>query len=176
MSSCHQENKQTTIHMKNTIKAILLSLMAAISAVQAGEPQLPLSAPVESTLKANVFAASLLNEDADASYGGGVSLETLSIHNVSLRASLVSLEDDSLTLGASALFTVPVAQAFNVYAVGGVDYELDQEFWSATLGGGATLALTERVNLFVESSYGFAIDSDLEDKGWGVSAGVGVKF
>jgi hypothetical protein len=162
--------------MKNTIKAILLSLVAAVSAVRAGESQLPVSAPAESTLKANVFAASLLNEDADASYGAGVSLETLSVHNVSLRASLVSLENESLTLGTSALFTIPVAQAFSVYAVGGVDYELDKEFWSASLGGGATMALTQRVNLFVETSYGFAIDRELEDKGWGVSAGVGVKF
>jgi hypothetical protein len=162
--------------MKNTIKAILFALVSSISLLQAGEPALPRVAAYQPTVKVNAFAASLLNEDADATYGGGVSLETVSIYNVGLRASLVSLEDETFTLGASILYTVPVNQTFAVYALAGVDYEVDQAFWSTSLGGGATVALSQRVNLFVETSYGFALDSDNQDKAWGVSAGVGVKF
>jgi hypothetical protein len=179
MSSSYQET-QTNNNMKNTIKAIVFAIISSVSALQAGEPALPQEFPdvalEQPTLKVNAFATSLLNEDADALYGGGVSIETVSLHNVSLRASLVALEDETLALGGSALFTVPVSQTFSLYALGGVDYEFDQEFWSASAGGGATLALSQRLNLFVESAYSFAIDSDNEDKGWGVSAGVGIKF
>ena len=162
--------------MKNTIKAIVFAIISSVSALQAGEPALPEVALEQPSLKVNAFATSLLNEDADALYGGGVSIETLSLHNVSLRASLVALEDETLALGGSVLFTVPVSQTFSLYALGGVDYEFEQEFWSASSGAGATLALSQRLNLFVESAYSFAIDSDNEDKGWGVSAGVGIKF
>jgi len=175
MSSYYQENKTTT-HMKNTIKAIVFALVSSISALQAGEPPLPQVVAYEPSVKVNAFAASLLNEDADATYGGGVSIETLSIDSVGLRASLLALEDETFTLGLSALYTVPVSQTFGIYSLAGVDYEVDQAFWSASLGGGVTVALSQRVDLFVETSYSFALDTDNKDKAWGVSAGVGVKF
>jgi hypothetical protein len=167
--------------MKNTIKAIVFAIVSSVSALQAGdqillEAPLP-EAPVEQyNLKANAFAASLLNEDADATYGGGVSLETVSLLNVSVRGSLVAFEDETFTLGGSVLYTVPIGAGFAVYGLGGVDYEVEEERWSANAGAGATFALSEQINLFVESTYSFALDSEDEDKAWGVAAGVGIKF
>jgi hypothetical protein len=180
MSSSYQET-QTNNNMKNTIKAIVFAIVSSVSALQAGdqillEAPLP-EAPVEQyNLKANAFAASLLNEDADATYGGGVSLETVSLLNVSLRGSLVAFEDETFTLGGSVLYTVPIGAGFAVYGLGGVDYEVEEERWSANAGAGATFALSEQINLFVESTYSFALDSEDEDKAWGVAAGVGIKF
>lgn len=172
-------------YLTSALVAVALVLTSSFAVAGEAAPKAPIVVETPKTydFSAKFYGTGVITDvDSfdDAEYGAGLAVELPLFQAVKLEvgASWIDASStdwlDDVTVTASLVAYLPVAEKLDLFVLAGAGYELGgNELWSGHAGAGVQYSLTPQFNVFLDARYHL---DEQENDFISARAGVGFKF